>query len=82
LTNTQSPILPILIGNPDKVIKISQLLLEDGIFIPAIRPPSVPVGSSRLRISLMATHDEKDLHYVLERLKYHAQQMGIIGEDN
>ncbi len=59
---------------------LSQCLMEDGIFIPAIRPPSVPRGSSRLRISIMATHLDSDLNYVLQRMQIHGRALGIIGD--
>lgn len=80
LTDTETPILPILIGDPVKAANLSQCLLADGIYIPAIRPPSVPRGTSRLRISMMATHDDCDLAYVLQRLKVHGTRLKILGD--
>ena len=52
---TDSPILCLKSGKPEDALKLSEKLRQAGIFVPAIRPPTVP--SSRLRFSLMATHD-------------------------
>ena len=52
---TDSPILCLKAGKPEDALKLSEKLRQAGIFVPAIRPPTVP--SSRLRFSLMATHD-------------------------
>lgn len=78
LTDTKTPIIPIIIGEAAKAVEISEGLLEEGIYVPAIRPPTVPKGTSRLRISLMATHSRDDLEYVLKTLEYHGRRLGII----
>jgi len=56
LAESQSPILPLIIGDADKCMRFSERLLQKGIFAQGIRPPTVPPGTSRLRITLMATH--------------------------
>jgi 8-amino-7-oxononanoate synthase len=53
-----SPIVPIVIGDEDRAVKASAALLERGILVPAIRPPTVPPGTSRLRIALSAAHTD------------------------
>lgn len=53
------PIVPVVIG--DRALTVSRALLERGLFVQAIRPPTVPVGSSRLRITVQAGHREADL---------------------
>ena len=53
-----SPILPIVLGEPDAARAASELLARLGHFVPPIRPPTVPRGTSRLRISLSAAHTE------------------------
>ena len=53
---SETPIQPLLIGPHDLAVRISQGLRERGILVPAIRPPTVPQGMARLRISLSATH--------------------------
>lgn len=76
---TQTPIIPIMIGEAERAVEFSQYLLEEGIYIPAIRPPTVPKGTSRLRISLMATHSEDDLKEVLIKIKHIGEKLNIIG---
>jgi len=55
------PIVPILLGSDGRALAVSEALAARGIFVPAIRPPTVPVGSARLRITLSASHDRSDL---------------------
>lgn len=78
ITDTITPIIPIIIGDVRKTVELSASLLEEGIYAPAIRPPTVPKGTSRLRISLMATHTYDDLNYVLKIIKYHGKRLGIV----
>lgn len=59
-------IIPIITGSNENTIKVSEKLLSEGYYIPAIRPPTVPIGSSRLRISLTADCNLNDI----ERLLY------------
>jgi 8-amino-7-oxononanoate synthase len=55
------PIVPIIVGDNRKALQIAQAAISAGIFIPAIRPPTVPVGTSRLRISLTARHGDQQV---------------------
>jgi 7-keto-8-aminopelargonate synthetase-like enzyme len=63
-----TPIIPILVGEPERALALAAALLEQGIFCPAIRPPTVPRGTSRLRVSLTAEHTEEDLARLVEAL--------------
>jgi 7-keto-8-aminopelargonate synthetase-like enzyme len=56
-----SAILPILIGDEAKTVAIAAQLREQGIFVPAIRYPTVARGAARLRITLTAAHSPEDL---------------------
>jgi len=56
-----SPIVPILLGDEDTALKASAALLERGLLVPAIRPPTVPVGTSRLRVALSAAHSDAQI---------------------
>jgi len=56
-----SPIVPIIIGNAARAVALSKYLLSKGFLVPAIRPPTVAEGSSRLRISICASHIESQL---------------------
>jgi 8-amino-7-oxononanoate synthase len=64
-----SPILPLIIGDAGKCMKFSDQLLERGVFAQGIRPPTVPPGSSRLRITVMATHTREHLDRALKVFK-------------
>ncbi len=63
---SQSQIVPLMVGDDEKSMVISQRLFDNGIAAVAIRPPTVPKNSSRLRFSLMATHDRSDLERAVE----------------
>lgn len=60
-----SPIIPVMVGEAAAAVRSSQLLLEQGILAVAIRPPTVPAGAARLRLSLNAAHTEADLDHLL-----------------
>lgn len=62
-------IIPIIIGDEEKTLNISRKLLEKGVYVGAIRPPTVPKGTSRLRVTLMATHTEEDIEFALSAFK-------------
>ena len=65
----ESPIVPLIVGSAEDAVNVSTKLYGNGILIPAIRPPTVPPGTSRLRISLMATHSEDDIDKLINTLK-------------
>ena len=71
-------IVPVFVGGTKKVMEFSRLLLEDGIFVQGIRPPTVPAGSCRLRCTIMATHEERDLDHAVSTLKSVGKRLGII----
>jgi 8-amino-7-oxononanoate synthase len=68
LLDSDTPIQPILIGEERAAVAASEALLDAGLWIAAIRPPAVPKGSSRLRITLSAAHSDADLDRLLEAL--------------
>jgi 8-amino-7-oxononanoate synthase len=63
-----SQIVPVIIGPSDQTVELSRHLEEAGFLVPAIRPPTVPRGKSRLRISLCSEHQPQDLARLLEAL--------------
>ncbi|OAE21452.1 hypothetical protein AXG93_3506s1260 [Marchantia polymorpha subsp. ruderalis] len=63
-----SPIAPIIIGSADEAVLASRELLQAGFHVLAIRPPTVPEGSSRLRITLSSSHTEADVAALLDAL--------------
>jgi 8-amino-7-oxononanoate synthase len=64
-----SPIQPLLVGDSDRALQISAQLQSMGILISAIRPPTVPAGSARLRITLSAAHSEQQVSQLLAALE-------------
>ena len=68
-TKSLTPIIPILIGEEKIALKFSEKLLEEGIYIPAIRYPTVKKGEAILRLTLMSTHDFEDLDFALNKIK-------------
>ena len=66
---SSSPILPVIIGDADACMRYSERLLERGVFDQGIRPPTVPPGTSRLRITLMATHTRLHIDRALKVLE-------------
>ena len=67
--NSSTPIIPILVKDPLQAVAMSNRLLEKGIFVQAIRPPTVPVGGSRLRLTVMASHTQEDLDQLLNAVR-------------
>lgn len=68
LMASATAIQPIIIGSNDEALQVSKRLLEQGIIVPAIRPPTVPKGTARLRISLSAAHTHEDIEQLLQAL--------------
>lgn len=64
----RSPIIPVVVGQADMAIRLSQALRESGICVPAIRPPTVPAGTCRLRVSLTVRHRKEDVERLCEAL--------------
>ena len=69
LMDSQTPIQPVQINNDQRVMEINQQLRAKGFMVGAIRPPTVPKGSGRLRICLSATHTEDQIDQLLEALE-------------
>jgi len=68
LPDSPTPIQPLVLGSDAAALEASALLEAHGIWVPAIRPPTVPAGSSRLRVTFSAAHEEADVDRLLEVL--------------
>jgi 8-amino-7-oxononanoate synthase len=68
LMDSFTPIQPILIGDSGRALRLSQMLRERGLLVTAIRPPTVPAGSARLRVTLSAAHSEAQVQLLLNAL--------------
>ena len=68
IMDSQSQIVPVLIGDAARTMAISNHLFEEGIYLSGIRPPTVPDGESRLRLTLMANHSEEDINRLIQAM--------------
>jgi glycine C-acetyltransferase/8-amino-7-oxononanoate synthase len=59
--SSTTQVLPLVVGDADDAVRVCERALEKGIFAQAIRPPTVPEGSSRLRLAVMASHTRTEL---------------------
>ena len=64
-SNSVTQIVPLMIGNAEAALALDSRFREAGVLARAIRPPTVPEGTSRIRFSVMATHEEEDINHVL-----------------
>jgi 8-amino-7-oxononanoate synthase len=69
LMASDTPIQPIVLGENSMALAMSEALREQGILVPAIRPPTVPEGTARLRVSLSAAHGEEDVSRLVAALR-------------
>jgi len=69
LAPSDTPIQPLVLGGNGEAVRASAALRERGILVPAIRPPTVPEGSARLRISLSAAHSEEEVIHLASALR-------------
>jgi glycine C-acetyltransferase len=75
---SETQIVPIRVGEAEKTMEFSRLLLEEGIFVQGIRPPTVPQGSCRLRCTLMASHTREDLTLAVETITAVGRKLGVL----
>ncbi len=78
LLPSNSPIIPIMIGDEEETIELSHRLLEEGILAPGIRPPTVPKRTSRIRTTVMANHQIKDIEEALEVFAKLGRELNLI----
>ena len=78
LTNTQSPILPIILNKAQLALEMSKGLFNHGIYVPAIRPPTVPKGTSRLRVTVTSDHTPAHLEAALQTFRKVGEELGVI----
>jgi 8-amino-7-oxononanoate synthase len=64
-----SPIIPVIVGGAEETVQLSSRLMDRGIWAPAIRPPTVPDGKARLRMSLTADHTVDDIKRIIAAMK-------------
>jgi len=75
---SQTPIIPLITKEPKLTMEFSKKLFQEGVFVQGIRPPSVPEGKARLRITLMATHTIDDLRFALSKIEKIAKELCLL----
>jgi glycine C-acetyltransferase len=78
LGNSTSQIIPVMVGSEKRAVEFSTELLRQGVFVQAIRYPTVKKGSARLRVSLTAMHTQKHLDFAADVLEKAGEKVGII----
>jgi 8-amino-7-oxononanoate synthase len=78
LSRTQ--IVPVVVGDAHTTMALCERALQDGVFAQGIRPPTVPEGTSRLRLSVMATHRADELHAAAGVIGRAARELGIVAD--
>ena len=78
---SRTQIVPVVVGDADTAVALCERALEGRVFAQAIRPPTVPEGSSRLRLSVMANHRANDLHAAARVIAGAARDLGITAMD-
>ena len=73
-----TPIIPIQVGDPQTTMDFSAALLDEGLFVQGIRPPTVPQGTSRLRCTVMASHTTEELEQAAATMLTVGRRLGLI----
>ena len=66
--NSSTQIVPLIVGAPEAALQLSEVLRERGFWATAIRPPTVPAGTARIRLAFTRAHQERDIDLILEGL--------------
>jgi len=75
---SQTQIVPIFVGPAKATMEFSGELLEQGLFVQGIRPPTVPAGSCRLRCTIMATHEPAELEQAADTIRRVGKKLGVV----
>jgi glycine C-acetyltransferase len=75
---SETQIVPIFVGPAETTMEFSRQLLEQGLFVQGIRPPTVPAGSCRLRCTIMATHEVGDLELAVQTIGAVGKRLGVV----
>lgn len=79
---SESPIIPLFIGDDVKALTLTRILLEDGIFINPVVAPAVPKEDSLIRYSLMATHTKEQVDISIEKITKAAKKLGVLDPES
>ena len=78
IMGSQTQIVPVLVGDNARALEMMGLLKEQGVLAVAIRPPTVPPGTARIRSNVMATHSDADLDLALQAFERAGRSVGLI----
>jgi 8-amino-7-oxononanoate synthase len=81
LINSESQIIPVLVGDNATTLEFSKRLFDVNILAMAVRPPTVPLNAARLRLTVMATHSKEELAWAVEQIKLIGRELAIIQGD-
>jgi 8-amino-7-oxononanoate synthase len=70
--------MPILVGNADTALSFAEHLLTEGVYAPAIRPPTVPNATSRIRVTVTSEHTSSQIDHALTAFQHAGQSVGLI----
>lgn len=73
-----TPIIPVMIGDPQKAVRFASGLKEKGIDVPAIRPPAVAEGESRIRLTVTADRRLREIEELLEGFKLMGRELNLV----
>ena len=76
--HTTTPIIPLFVRDNEKTFRLTQMLLEDGVFVNPVVSPAVPSEDTLIRISLMATHTFDQIDEAVEKITKNAKLLGIV----
>ena len=79
LKRSEGPIIPIVVGEDATALMIQNMLMKKGVFLQAIRPPTVPSGTSRLRLNVIRVFTRAEMDQALDGLLHAAKKVGLIG---
>lgn len=78
VSDDPTPIIPVQVGDPHTTMEFSRRLLDRGLFLQGIRPPTVPMGTSRLRCTVMALHEPDDLRWAAAEIAAIGHDLGLL----
>lgn len=73
-----TPIIPVVIGDAQKAVIFAKRLQEKGIYAPAIRPPTVAIGESRIRLTVTADHSVREIDKLLESFYVIGKELNML----
>ncbi len=76
--DTATQIIPLMVGENEKALQFSKLLMQNGIFAVPIRPPTVPSNTARIRFSITSAHRKEELSYTTKIIKKVGKKLNII----